>query len=177
MELNLSKLGEIMEALQRVWHATVHGVTKNQARLSDWTTTWWLDNKYHWHWFSGLCSVPQNAFVEIPASSTSKCNKVYKSVTELKRGLQSEILIWCDFHPYRKRRQGWAHRAKVMWSHRKKVVTSSQGERPQGKWNYRHFDLRLWEQGENKFPLFKPPCLSYYSSPNKVIQRPTSLAS
>ena len=39
VEMNLSKLGEIMEALQRVWHATVHGVTKNQARLSDWTTT------------------------------------------------------------------------------------------------------------------------------------------
>ena len=38
MEMNLSKLGEIVEALLRVWHVTVHGIRKNQARLNDWTT-------------------------------------------------------------------------------------------------------------------------------------------
>ena len=78
--------------------------------------------------------VPQNVIV--------LGGKVYKSVIELKRGLSSKTLIWCDLHPYRKRCQGWAHRAKVMYGHRKKAVISSQGERPQGKWTYQHLDLR-----------------------------------
>ena len=38
MEMNLSKLGDIVEALLRVWHVTVHGIRKKQARLNDWTT-------------------------------------------------------------------------------------------------------------------------------------------
>ena len=38
IEMNLSKLGEIVEALLRVWNVAVHGITKNRARLSDWTT-------------------------------------------------------------------------------------------------------------------------------------------
>ena len=38
MDMNLSKLREIVED-RRTWCATVHGVTKNQTRVSDWTTT------------------------------------------------------------------------------------------------------------------------------------------
>ena len=38
MDMNLSKLQEIVED-RRAWHATVHGVTKSQTLLTDWTTT------------------------------------------------------------------------------------------------------------------------------------------
>ena len=42
---NLSKLWEIVED-RGDWHAAVHGVTKGQTRLSDWTTVW----KIHAPW-------------------------------------------------------------------------------------------------------------------------------
>ena len=38
MDLSLSKLRKIMKARQ-AWRAAVHGVTKSQTWLSDWTTT------------------------------------------------------------------------------------------------------------------------------------------
>ena len=38
MDMSLSKLQEIVKD-REPWHAVVHGVTKNQTRLSDWTTT------------------------------------------------------------------------------------------------------------------------------------------
>ena len=38
MDMNLSKLQKIVED-REAWHATVHGVTKSQTWLSDWTTT------------------------------------------------------------------------------------------------------------------------------------------
>ena len=38
MDMNLSKLREIMKD-RGAWHAAVHGVTKSQIQLSDWTTT------------------------------------------------------------------------------------------------------------------------------------------
>ena len=34
VDLSLSKLQEIVE-VRKAWHAVVHGVTKNQTRLSD----------------------------------------------------------------------------------------------------------------------------------------------
>ena len=37
MEVSLSKLREIMKD-RETWHAAVHGVTKSQTQLSDWTT-------------------------------------------------------------------------------------------------------------------------------------------
>ena len=37
-DVNLSKLQEILED-RGAWHAAVHGITKSQTRLSDWTTT------------------------------------------------------------------------------------------------------------------------------------------
>ena len=38
MDMNLSKLWEIVKG-REAWHATVHGVTRSQTRLSDCTTT------------------------------------------------------------------------------------------------------------------------------------------
>ena len=38
MDMNLSKLQKIVED-RGAWHATVHGVTKSQPLLNDWTTT------------------------------------------------------------------------------------------------------------------------------------------
>ena len=41
MDMSLSKLWEMVKD-RETWHATVHGVTKNQTWLSEWTTTkWW----------------------------------------------------------------------------------------------------------------------------------------
>ena len=37
MDMNLGKLREIVRD-REAWHAIVHGVTKSQTRLSDWTT-------------------------------------------------------------------------------------------------------------------------------------------
>ena len=38
MDMNLNKLQEIVKD-REAWCATVHGVTKSQTQLSDWTTT------------------------------------------------------------------------------------------------------------------------------------------
>ena len=38
MDMSLSKLQEIVKD-REAWHPAVHGVTKSQTRLSDWTTT------------------------------------------------------------------------------------------------------------------------------------------
>ena len=38
MDMSLSKFREIVKG-REAWHATVHGVTKSQTWLSDWTTT------------------------------------------------------------------------------------------------------------------------------------------
>ena len=37
MDMSLSKLWEVKD--KEVWHIAVHGITKSQTRLSDWTKT------------------------------------------------------------------------------------------------------------------------------------------
>jgi len=44
-DMNLSKLWEMVKGTE-VWSAAVHGVTKNQTRLSDWTTAPPPENSY-----------------------------------------------------------------------------------------------------------------------------------
>ena len=39
MGMSLSKLQEIVKDIWEAWRAAVHGVTKIQKQLSDWTTT------------------------------------------------------------------------------------------------------------------------------------------
>ena len=53
MDTNLSKLQKVVED-SRAWQSTVHGITKNQIWLSDWTTT---TTKAHWSitWGIGCC--------------------------------------------------------------------------------------------------------------------------
>ena len=48
MDMNLCKLQEIVKD-EEAWRATVHGVTKSQTQLSDWTTIYVtvLDLRHH----------------------------------------------------------------------------------------------------------------------------------
>ena len=50
MDMSLSNFQEMVKD-REVWHAAVHGVTKSQTRLSDWTTTTpWLQSSCPLHY-------------------------------------------------------------------------------------------------------------------------------
>ena len=47
MDVSLNELWE-MVMNREAWHAAIHGVTKNQTRLSDWTELNWRKTEYFW---------------------------------------------------------------------------------------------------------------------------------
>ena len=51
MDMNLKKLREIVD--REAWHAAVHGVTKSQTWLSNWTSCEG-SNKSYGHWYSQM---------------------------------------------------------------------------------------------------------------------------
>ena len=57
MDMNLCKLQEIVKD-EEAWRATVHGVTKSQTQLSDWTTIYVTVLDLHHH--SWVQASPKN---------------------------------------------------------------------------------------------------------------------
>ena len=45
MDMSLSKLRELVMD-REAWHAAIHGVTKDQTRLRDWTELNWTESRY-----------------------------------------------------------------------------------------------------------------------------------
>ena len=45
MDMSLSKLQEVVKN-REAWHAAVHGVTRNQTWLNNWTTTFFLQHRH-----------------------------------------------------------------------------------------------------------------------------------
>ena len=78
MDMNLSKLWEIVKD-REAWHAEVHGVTKSQTRLSNWTTTWGFEMSAFWEEsrkYKEYCAPVSFIYgVSLKSCSISKKNK------------------------------------------------------------------------------------------------------
>ena len=64
-DMNLNNLQELV--LDREdWHAAIHGVTKSQTRLSDWTELNWTESLQATLWSRHYCSFSKNREAEVP---------------------------------------------------------------------------------------------------------------
>ena len=71
MDMNLSKLQEIVKE-RGAWHAAVHGVTKSQTQLSNWTATRTKSPRYSTFWDTGGYDL--NIWIE--KGHNSACNSL-----------------------------------------------------------------------------------------------------
>ena len=101
MGMSLSKLRELVMD-REAWHAAIHGVTKNQTRLSDWTELKHLPKILHWHWRYPKCNIwllPSTSLQATPNRSRFPWTSMWWQVTwkaECRKSLELPIglLIW-----------------------------------------------------------------------------------
>ena len=93
MDMNLSKLQKVVEDMG-AWHAVVHGVTKSQTQLSNWTTTI-LDTCHSVQLFSHvqLFAAPWTAARQAPLSITN--SRSLLKLMSIESVMPSEHLILC----------------------------------------------------------------------------------
>ena len=94
MDMNLSKLLEIVTDWE-AWHDAVHGVTKSQIQLSDWTKTTKPTriNEERTHWYVQHHPCTQLCLGSRYQCSQQPCSGTINSSVSGKRKLEQERLI------------------------------------------------------------------------------------
>ena len=82
MDMNLSKLQEIVRD-REAWHAAVHGVTKSQTQLSNWTTPNIHWKGWCWSWsFNTLATWCESWLIGKDPDAGKDWGQVEKGMTE-----------------------------------------------------------------------------------------------